>query len=448
MNLLTDVLNYVLGFKPYILLPIIMLTFSLVFKINFKKAFLSSVTIGIGFIGIFVMLDYFVGKIEPAVEALVIRTGLKFNVLDIGWPTLAAVSWSYKITPLIFLALLIVNVILLITKITKTVNVDIWNYWHFIFAGVLVMEATGNIYFALIAAIIAEIVTLKLADMSVPAIEKFAQLEGISISTLSGVIYYPVGVLLNKVIDKIPGLRSLDARPEAIKKKLGLLGEPMVIGLIIGCLLGIGAGYELKTLLELAFGIAAVIYILPMMTGALGKGLMPISDGMKEFIKNKIPSLKDTHIGLDLAVVLGKESIIVTGLLLIPVAIFLAFVLPGMNYIPLGDLTIVMGHVCMVVVACRGNVVRSVLIGIPIIAFKMIISSKMAIFFTELARNTNIEGIGKNSIVTSAFDGGNPFRFWLMKLFQGNMVAILAIPVLLVLAVVFFKVLKKESYNT
>lgn len=75
-----------------------------------------------------------------------------------------------------------------------------------------------------------------------------------------------------------------------MKEKMGLLGEPMIIGFIFGLFLGIGAGYNVKEIIELAFGIAAAIYILPKMAGIVGNSLIPISEGMKDFIKNIFPN--------------------------------------------------------------------------------------------------------------------------------------------------------------
>jgi PTS system galactitol-specific IIC component len=49
------------------------------------------------------------------------------------------------------------------------------------------------------------------------------------------------------------------------ERKNRLAGEPMIIGFILGVLLGIGGGYDARKITELAFGIAAVIYILPKM---------------------------------------------------------------------------------------------------------------------------------------------------------------------------------------
>ena len=203
----------------------------------------ASLTIGIGFIGIFMVLDYFVARIGPAVQALVARTGLRFNVLDVGWPPMAAITWSYRLAVAMLILIMAVNLVMLILRWTKTVNIDIWNYWHPIFLGALVYELSGNLVWSIAATTAATVFIIKLADWSVPALVRFTGLEGISITTFSGIAYFPWAVLGDRLIERIPGLNRLDVNPETLKRRLGLFGEPMMIGVLMGLALGIAAGY-------------------------------------------------------------------------------------------------------------------------------------------------------------------------------------------------------------
>lgn len=434
---------YFLGFKPYVMLPVIIFIFALVFRIKLKTAITSAFTVGIGFIGIFIVFDYFVAIINPVIQALIKRTGLHLNILDAGWPPLAAITWSFGFAPLFLILIMAVNLILLLTKLTKTVNIDLWNYWHFIFTGALVYNVTQNIILASFATIIISIITLKIADLSAPMVNKFSGMEGISIPTLSAATYFPFGVIGNKLIDKVPFINKIDANPEKMKEKIGLAGEPMIIGFVIGIILGIGGGYDTRKVTELAFGIAAVIYILPKMANIVGTSLIPISDGMKEFIKKHFPSIGKTYIALDVAVLVGFPSVVVTAILLMPVALILAFVLPGVKFIPLGDLVNIMGSISLVCVATKGNVIRSFLIGIPIVIIHLYTASNMAYMYTQLAGSVNYKLENYQGIFTSFLDGGNVIRVWLVNLFTGNYYAILLLPVFLLMFFLTWKIAKK-----
>jgi PTS system galactitol-specific IIC component len=155
---------------------------------------------------------------------------------------------------------------------------------------------------------------------------------------------------------------------------------------------------------------------------------MPISDGMKEFLHKKAPNLKEKHIGLDLAVLVGNQSVIVTGLLLMPVSLLLAFIVPGVNFIPLGDLPNTIGFAAMLVVACRGNIIRGVVICAPLIVGKLIVASRLASVYTTIAKSVDIKFTGYEGQITGFLDGGNIFRFWLLRVFEGRLWALIAVP--------------------
>lgn len=179
-DLFSDVLIQISSLKPYVLLPIIILLFSLFFRLPFGRAIHSSLLIGIGFLGIFIVFGYFIESIEPAIRMLITRTGVHLDVLDVGWTPLSAIAWANKMAPLYVVLIFGINLLMLLVNFTKTFNIDIWNYWHFIMAGTLVYETTNHILLAVLATIIAAVLTLKFADWSAPAVERLTGLSGTS----------------------------------------------------------------------------------------------------------------------------------------------------------------------------------------------------------------------------------------------------------------------------
>lgn len=443
MGIFKDIITTILSFKSYVLLPIIMLVLSIIIGLKLQKAIKSSITLGIGFVGIFIVFDYFVAKVGPVLKAVVARTGIKQNVMEVGWTPFAGISWSFKLVPLLILLILVTNIILLFLKMTNTINIDIWNYWHFIFAAQLVYYFTNNAIFSCLAAIFLLVLCIKFADWSSKDVEELTGLRGISITTLSAQAYYSFAVFMDKLFDRIPVLRDLEANPESIKNKLGFCGEPMSLGILMGAVLGIAAGYPVKDILDISITIAAVIYILPKMTAILGEGLMPISDGMKEYMLRKFPKFKDTNIGLDSSLIIGNPAVIVTGILLMPVALVFSFILPGIKFIPLGDLPNTIGAVVMIVVAMKGNVVRSFITGIPVIIGTLYTSSYMAKALTLLAKQTGYKVSGYDGLITSFYDGGNLLRFWCVRLFSGSVWTVACIPVVVFL--IYFTYKTKRS---
>ncbi|EOZ3647648.1 PTS galactitol transporter subunit IIC [Salmonella enterica subsp. enterica serovar Cerro] len=444
---LYTVVQYVLGFGPTVLLPLVLFFLALFFKVKPAKALRSSLIVGIGFVGIYAIFDILTSNVGPAAQAMVERTGISLPVVDLGWPPLAAITWGSPIAPFVIPLTMLINVAMLALNKTRTVDVDMWNYWHFALAGTLVYYSTGSFVLGLSAAAIAAIVVLKLADWSAPLVAKYFGLEGISLPTLSSVVFFPIGLLFDKIIDKIPGVNRIHIDPENVQKKMGIFGEPMMVGTILGVLLGIIAGYDFKHILLLGISIGGVMFILPRMVRILMEGLLPLSEAIKKYLNAKYPGRDDLFIGLDIAVAIGNPAIISTALILTPISVFIAFLLPGNKVLPLGDLANLAVMASMIVLACRGNIFRAVITAIPVIVADLWIATKIAPFITGMAKDVNFKmAEGSSGQVSSFLDGGNPFRFWLLEIFNGNIIAIGLIPVLALVIYGVFRLTKGTVY--
>lgn len=338
---------------------------------------------------------------------------------------------------------MIINAIMLIFKLTKTVNIDIWNYWHIIFLSAMLQYVTNNLFITFGVSILSFILTLKLAEWTAPIINNHSGMKGICIPHLSAAIHYPLALVGNQIIEKIPVLNNIEADPEIIKKRLGIFGEPMIIGFILGSILGFSAGYKVKEILEVAVRFSAVILILPKMGGILGQSLIPISEGMKIFLGEKLPNMGETYIGLDVAVLFGLPANIVTMLLLIPTSIVLAIILPGVNFIPLGDLTNLLVPVAFITIATNGNIIKSYMLGIPIVIGTLYMANWIGPLLTEMAYSINYEVVDEG-MFTSFLDGGNIYRTWIMMIFDKNTIAIMCIPIFIFLIYYTYRFYKKQ----
>ena len=444
---LYTVVQYVLGFGPTVLLPLVLFFLALFFKVKPAQALRSSLIVGSGFVGIYAIFDILTSNVGPAAQAMVERTGISLPVVDLGWPPLAAITWGSPIAPFVIPLTMLINVAMLALNKTRTVDVDMWNYWHFALAGTLVYYSTGSFVLGLSAAAIAAIVVLKVADWSAPLVAKYFGLEGISLPTLSSVVFFPIGLLFDKIIDKIPGLNRIHIDPESVQKRLGIFGEPMMVGTILGILLGIIAGYDFKHILLLGISIGGVMFILPRMVRILMEGLLPLSEAIKKYLNAKYPGRDDLFIGLDIAVAVGNPAIISTALILTPISVFIAFLLPGNKVLPLGDLANLAVMASMIVLACRGNIFRAVITAIPVIIADLWIATKIAPFITGMAKDVNFKmAEGSSGQVSSFLDGGNPFRYWLLEIFNGNMIAIGLVPVIALIIYAIFRLTKGTVY--
>jgi PTS system galactitol-specific IIC component len=424
------------SFKAYVILPVFMLALALIARMRVKEAVLASIKVGAGFAGVFVVFSFFVTQISPAIEAIVKIRGLNFPVVDVGWPPLAVITWSSSLTPVIILLVMLLNLAMLLTRLTKTLYIDLWNYWHFAFLGALLMAVSANPIIAIAASLVIAVYQIKVTEWSAPYVKREMNLDGIAVSPLSVSGFLPYSVIMNKIFDAIPGLRKLDWNPSKAKetsKGPHLLREPMVIGILVGVGLSLLAGYDLKKTLETAINIAAVMFMLPKCGGLIGEGMGEISIAFKNLMERKFPSMTGLSIAMDTGFLMTNPSVTSTGLLLMPISLLIAFVIPGNRVLPLGDLPNLISIMSLTTIVMGGNVIRAVLAGIPIVATFMLVASKMAPIITEQAAAAGVNlGTGASQI-TAFTDGGNQIRYWLYWLFQGNIIALAIIPVVLVM---------------
>ncbi|MGE5541913.1 MAG: PTS transporter subunit IIC, partial [Bacillota bacterium] len=257
------IFKFILDLGATVMLPIIIFVLGIVLGQKPGKAFRSGVTIGIGFIGINLVLGVLTGNLGPAAQAMVKRLGIELTVVDVGWPAAAAIAFASSVGALIIPVGLAVNILMLATRTTRTVNVDIWNFWHFAFTGALVTAATNKLWLGLVAAAINAAIVLKLGDWTATQVQEFYGVPGVSLPHGFSAAYVPIAIPLDRLIDKIPGLNKISINAETIQERYGVVGDPTVIGIILGVIVGLLAGYDVKQTLNLSMSMGAVMFLMP-----------------------------------------------------------------------------------------------------------------------------------------------------------------------------------------
>ncbi|HAT55123.1 MAG TPA: PTS sugar transporter subunit IIC, partial [Lactobacillus sp.] len=201
------VINYIMSLGASVMMPIIFLIFGIALGLGIGKSLKSGLSVGVGFVGLSVMTQLLADNLGPAVNSMVKIYHLHLHTLDIGWPAASTVAFGTEVGAIIIPLGLLINIIMLVTKTTKTLNIDLWNYWHFAFVGSIVSIATKSFWWGDFAAIVTFSVTLVGADRSQKKVEKFygKDLEGISIPQAFCVTFIPFAWAINWIIERIPG---------------------------------------------------------------------------------------------------------------------------------------------------------------------------------------------------------------------------------------------------
>lgn len=186
------------------------------------------------------VINALMATVEPAIGYYRGLQGGGFTTVDVGWAAVGAASWAAPFAAPAVLIIVVINIIMIALKRTNVLNVDIWNYIHFLIPGSMAYALTGNLWIGLGIVLVLAVITLLLAQVIAPYWQEYYGLEGTTCSTLSFISFaWPFGILLNRLIDRIPGLRKIDLSMEKVGARLGFFGDPAFIGVIVGVFLGL-----------------------------------------------------------------------------------------------------------------------------------------------------------------------------------------------------------------
>ena len=402
--------NTIQGLGSTVMMPIIICIFGLVLGAGFGKSLRSGLTVGVGFIGLNLVTGLMGSSLGGAVADMSARFGLSLEIVDVGWPSAAAIAFGSKVGTYIIPIGLAVNIIMLLTTTTQTIDVDIWDYWHFAFTGALVNELTGSLLYGIIAAISNMVIIMVLGDWTAPGVEETLGLPGVSLPHGFTTAYAPIAMGLNALIDKIPGLNKVSFSIESLQSKLGVFGEPILIGTVMGLVIGILAGYKFKEVCELAVNLGAVLVLIPKMAALLMEGLLPISDAAGDFVQKHFSNRGKIYIGLDSAVGVGHPMSLTIALILVPLSVFLAVVLPGNRTLPFADLSVYPWMFVLITPVVKGNGFRALVIGLVCVIAGLYIATYLSQFITPAAIKAGYD-MGTATAITSICDGANPLTW-------------------------------------
>lgn len=402
MQVVTSIFSYIIDMGASVMMPIIFTILGLVMGAKFGEALRAGMTFGVGFIGLNAVIGIMSSTVTPVANALVENLNFKLTAVDVGWAAGSAIAWSTEAVPFVFLAVILTNIVMIMLGWTKTMDVDIWNYWHVLFTASAILLICGNSLlswaFAIGQAVIMMAIIFIVADWTQADCAEIFGLEGISLphiqSMCNCIITYP----LDKLLGMIPGIKDISWTSEGIAEKLGLLGEPMMMGFIIGGFLSalaqftapqVNVGTAIQQILIVGMNIAAVLVLIPRMVALLMEGLMPISEMTQAFLEKRFPG-RELYIGLDAAVATGHPFVISLGLLAIPIILVEAVVLPYNSLLPLADLAALPFYVICAVLPNKGNLFRGLIEVIIMCAIYLWFSTYAADVMTSLAGAANL----------------------------------------------------------
>ncbi len=430
-------INYIIDMGASVMLPIIIALLSMIIGVKPGKAIRAGLMIGVGFVGMGLIVDMMNANMGPAAQAMAERLGVSLSIVEVGWPGMSGVTWGSVIATIAIPLSIAVNLVMFLLKWTKTINIDIWNVWHMAFTGAIAYAVTGNLWIGLLGVVVHAALAFKLGDLWAPLLNDYFGLEGLTSPHGTSAYMAPIAALVDYIIEKIPGLRKVNLSIGGLQEKIGVLGEPVVIGGILGTIIGFLAGYGPQQALPLGIKMSAVMVLMPRMIKCIMDGLLPISERAKEIMNKRANGENNNfYIGLDPAVLLGDSEVVTAGILFIPITLLIAIVMPGNRILPFGDLATIGFFIAIAVAVHKGNLFRTLISGSCIMAMTIWITNQTVEWTTALGQQV---GAVKAGETLAAMDqGGSPITYIFTELFvRDNIVGLVVIGAIYVVSWIF-----------
>jgi PTS system galactitol-specific IIC component len=419
----TVVNSVLLNLGGSLLITIVLFILGLCFGAGFKKSFRGGLYAGIGLTCLNMMTGFLTTALGPTVQGLAEIIGRTTPVNDIGWGV-AGLAFSWPGAAFTIIAVMVVNVILIMTRAAKTMWTDIWSFWHGQVVGCFVWAMTGNLTLGVLAATLFLTVGTFLGDLTAKEYQEFNNMPGISISccyALFGLISKP----FNWLFDRIPGLKDVDVSPDTIREKFGVFGDQGVMGAIIGFIIGVvvwlfGKG-SLFAALNLAVNVGVFMVFLPKTIGVLCEGVIPIANAVVNLVHEKFSGRREIWVAIDCGALMGSPAVLASAVILYPLVVVISMFLPGNSLLPIASLAVIPAQCGAVAPFFKGNILRMVifvlLLNIPL----LYLASVMAPVQTAAMASM---GMGDPAVLNSSLDmGGDPLGFVVVnafKLFTGK----------------------------
>lgn len=360
MEFISNAVAWFLGLGSTVIVPIVLILLGLIFRVGLAKAIRGGVTTGIGLAGLFLIVDLIVAALQPAVQALADRMGIAKTIIDVNWAD-AGIAWGWPGVAGVVLGIIVVNVLMIVLRLTKTLWVDVWSYWHGSALAGFVWALTGSIPLGILGGVIYLVIGSLLSDITAKKYQEFNDMPGIGVPCGTTVQASIFAIPIVWLLDRIPGIKDWDASPEGIKKRFGLIGEPGILGLLLGIIIGIAAGYNVQQFLGLGMQVATMMVVLPRMVSLIAEGIVPITMSIVQYMKERFKD-REIYVAVDCAVLLGHPAVMASSVILFPLLVLIAAVLPGVNMLPIASLAVVPFWAGAVVPYTKGNVVKTVIV--------------------------------------------------------------------------------------
>lgn len=428
-----------LGAPPMMLIVLTLL--AMFMRVKFSKALEGGIKLAIALSAMGSVIGILTGSFAPALQDFVKSTGIQLSITDVGWAPLATITWGSVYTLYFLMVMIIVNIIMLVTNRTDTLDVDIFNIWHLSIIGLIVMYYSDNdLILATLLVILIGVLKILNADLMKPTFNDLLDMPDTNPTTTTHLNFMlnPVIMIFNKIFDKVfPFLDKYDFDAAQLNKKIGFWGSKFAIGCYLGVFIGILGHQEPKAIFTLSFTGGMCLELFSFVGSWFIEAVEPLSQGITNFLSKKFEKRK-FNIGIDWPFIASRAEMWAAANILAPIMLIMALFLPGNKILPLGGI-IAIGLTPALLVVTRGKMIRMIITGCFMLPIFLWSGTAISGFVTNTAKAVGAfpAGLPAGTLIThSTLEGPiEKFIAILVGQFGGNMTIANAITVIVVLIV-------------
>ena len=319
---------------------------------------------------------------------------------------------------------------------------DLWNNYSFMVWGSMIYMLTKNMLLAMACMIMQLLYILVFSEMVAKRWSNHYQYPNCCMTAPHHMEAVPFALVMNWLLGKI-GLNKVKVNARDIQKKFGLFGEPMFIGLLVGLMIGIiGEFKALNTLAAwgtvatAAVATAAIMVVFPKVGGIFASAFTSLTEAFRSKAA-KSGEGREWYLAVNDAAGYGEPNTLTTGILLMPIMLGLAFVLPGNSMLPMADLVALPYMVEVFVCVSHGNVIKSMIMGAIWFSIGLIVCSGMAPTFTQIAVEAGFKLPQAGVYVMSFGIMAHPFMALIFYIFLSKNPIFIAITIVVYFVVYF-----------
>lgn len=382
-------------FGAAIVVPVMIFIVSLFLKVSPKRAFFSALRAGVGLTGFGWVISAFTPLVTKYIQQMVDTAGLNLPIVDIGWQTGSLTAFSSSIGLSFFVFGLLIELLLFLFGITRVfVPSNLWNNFGYMIWGTMAYAATGNFILSFAFMVFVLLYSLIMSEVVAERWSEYYRVKNATINSIHNIETLIPALVLDPLWNLI-GINKVKLNPESLKTKLGIFGEPMTLGFLLGMIIGIlGSLKNLASLeawggiLGFAMSLAAVMTIFPLITGVFASAFGPLAEAVeknkkKESEEDGLADKKRWFIAVDDGVGFGEPATIIAGLILVPIMVLISLILPGNRALPVVDLIAIPFMIEAMIAVSKGNILKAILNGIVWFSLGLYAASALGPIYTE-----------------------------------------------------------------